>query len=47
MNKTKFFAQRGDSLVIAQEDNPEYGDYLFLMNRRKIKNSECRVEKAI
>ena len=30
MNKTEFFAQYGGSLVIAQEDNPEYGDYLFL-----------------
>jgi len=30
MNKTQFFAQHGGGLVIAQEDNPEYGDYLFL-----------------
>lgn len=30
MNKTEFFAQHGCNLVVAQEDCPEYGDYLFL-----------------
>ena len=30
MTKKEFFAQYGGGLVIAQEDNPEYGDYLFL-----------------
>jgi len=30
MDKTEFFAQHGGNLVIAQEDSPEYGDFLFL-----------------
>jgi hypothetical protein len=30
MNVTEFFAQHGGDLVVAQEDCPEYGDFLFL-----------------
>lgn len=30
MTKTEFFAEYGGDLEIAQEDSPEYGDYLFL-----------------
>jgi hypothetical protein len=30
MKKTEFFAQYGGGLVVAEENNAEYGDYLFL-----------------
>ena len=30
MTKTNFFAKYGSLLVVADEDNAEYGDFLFL-----------------
>ena len=30
MTKTNFFAKYGSLIVVADEDNSEYGDYLFL-----------------
>jgi hypothetical protein len=30
MTKTNFFAKYGGLLVVADEDNAEYGDFLFL-----------------
>jgi hypothetical protein len=34
MTKTEFFQKFGGGLVVAEEDSTEYGDFLFLHQKR-------------